>query len=70
MLDVRTEETAARVNPRDALTPSVSVTMWPYVCNLSWLIVLSLFFHSSVSMTAGCNGGGGGGGLCCGDGEL
>lgn len=40
-----------------ALTPSVSFTMWPCVCSLPCFIFLSLFFHSSVTMTAGWEGG-------------
>lgn len=51
-LDVRMGKWLPMSN-HSTLTPSVSVTMWPCVCHLPCLIFFSLFFHSSVTMTAG-----------------
>lgn len=59
VLDVRMGKWLSVVSNHSAPTPSVSVTMWPCVCHLPCLIFLSLFFHSSVTMTAGWEGGGG-----------
>lgn len=60
MLDVRVGKWLSVVSNHSTLTPSVSVTMWPCVCHLPCLIFLSLFFHSSVTMTAGWERGEGG----------
>lgn len=53
-LDVRMAE-------RQSMSPfstnaAFSETMWPCVCHLPYLMFLSSFFHSSVTMTAGWEG--------------
>jgi len=63
-LDVRMGKWLSLVSSHSAFTPSVFVTMWPCVCHISCLIFLGLFFHSSVTMTAGWEG------CCCDDSEL
>lgn len=56
MLDVRMGKWLSVVSNHSALTPSVSVTMWPCACHFPCFIFFSLLFHSSVTMTAGWEG--------------